>query len=53
MMVSNEDFSADWLDKNLAAALTSAEKYQAKSVGSNAKAAMRIAELAQEILLGK
>ena len=53
MMVSNDDFSAEWLDKNLAEALTSAEKYQAKSVGSNAKAAMRIAELAQEILLGK
>lgn len=52
-MVSNEDFSAEWLDKNLAAALASAEKYQAKSVGSNAKAAMRIAELAQEILVGK
>lgn len=53
MMVSNEDFSADWLDKNLAAALTSAEKYQAKSVDGNVKAAMRIAELAQEILRGK
>ena len=53
MMVSNDDFSAEWLDKNLAVALSSAVKYQPKSVGSNAKAALRIAELAQELLIGQ
>jgi UDP-N-acetylglucosamine--N-acetylmuramyl-(pentapeptide) pyrophosphoryl-undecaprenol N-acetylglucosamine transferase len=53
LMVSNDDFSAEWLEKNLATALSNAGKYQAKSIGSNAGSAMRIAELAQELLLGK
>ena len=53
LMVSNDDFSAEWLEKNLATALSNAGKYQAKSIGSNAKAAIRIAELAQDLLLGR
>ena len=53
MMVSNADFSAEWLEKNLATALNNAGKYQPKSIGSNARAATKIAELAQDLLLGK
>ncbi|MBM3655984.1 MAG: UDP-N-acetylglucosamine--N-acetylmuramyl-(pentapeptide) pyrophosphoryl-undecaprenol N-acetylglucosamine transferase [Actinobacteria bacterium] len=50
LMVANDDFSAEWLNQNLSIALDCAARYQPKSIGSNSKAAMRIAELAQDLL---
>jgi UDP-N-acetylglucosamine--N-acetylmuramyl-(pentapeptide) pyrophosphoryl-undecaprenol N-acetylglucosamine transferase len=50
MMVANDDFSSKWLDQNLSKALINAANYQPKSIGSNSKSAMKIAELAQALL---
>jgi UDP-N-acetylglucosamine--N-acetylmuramyl-(pentapeptide) pyrophosphoryl-undecaprenol N-acetylglucosamine transferase len=50
MMVANDDFSSMWLDQNLSKALINAANYQPESIGSNSESAMKIAELAHDLL---
>ena len=50
MMVANDEFSSMWLDQNLSKALINAANYKPKSIGSNSESAMKIAELAHDLL---
>lgn len=53
MMVSNSDFDAEWLVENLELALNKANAFVPKQLGLNSDAAVRIAQLALEVLRQK